>query len=91
MDDQFNNRADSHIRLSHQQAMLFGEQKTAESMLYGAAWYSAWLTAKAAGSKDELAARAAAETERLTEAFRAAAEAAMADVINRFDDLNTKA
>ena len=83
-DDQFGNRADAHIRLSHQQVMLFGAKPVTESMIHGAAWFAAWQAAQGA-TADQLRDASAAVAEQYTQMFRAMIEEHLRDQVAKLD------
>jgi Protein of unknown function (DUF3144) len=58
-DDDFYERADAHIHLSNDQAKDVDRGKVSASMLYGAARFNAWVTAR--GFDDAAGMRAAKE------------------------------
>ncbi len=83
-DDQFGNRADAHIRLSHQQVMLFGAKPVTESMIYGAAWFAASQAAQGR-TADQLRDTSAAVADQYTQMFRAMNEEHLRDRVAKLE------
>jgi len=83
-DDQFGNRADAHIRLSHQQVMLFGAKPVTESMVYGTAWFAAWQAAQGS-TADQLREASAAVADQYTQMFRTMIEEHLRGQVAKLD------
>jgi hypothetical protein len=89
-DQDFYDRADTHIHLSNDQLKVTIPGKVSASMLYASARFNTWLTACDFESGAELAANRNENIEYFIREYRLALEENMDDYINNFDQYMPK-